>query len=112
MKISTMKTKGVAVQTIIMVMLGIIVLLFVGYWLVRVFTTPGLSQEECRTLLIDWCRTCSARGWDGTAYEVPSALTACLNRNAAALNINANTIQAGLCSAAASNECAKVGVLA
>ena len=106
-----MKTKGVAVQTIIMVLLGVVVLLFIGYWLVRTFSSPGLGQEECKTMLMDWCRTCGIKGWDSSAYAVPTALTSCLGRYATALNVNANTIQAGLCSGAASNECAKVGIM-
>jgi hypothetical protein len=105
-----MKTKGVAVQTIIMVMLGIVVLLFVGYWLVRVFTTPALSEEECRSLYIDWCRNCALKGWSGTiAWD--TNLVDCMAKYNTKMGFPVAIPNPGLCSDATNkNNCGIVGI--
>jgi hypothetical protein len=72
-----MKTKGIAISTIIMLMLGVVVLLFVGYWLVRAFSGKGLSSQECKSQFISWCEACAAKNWIGTATW-STDLTNCL----------------------------------
>ncbi len=104
-----MKTKGVAVQTIIMVMLGVVVLLFVGYWLVRVFTTPALSEEECKSLYIDWCRNCALNSWTGTnAWD--AIVTDCLGKYAAKMGFATITASGDCTNLANKNNCAIVGI--
>jgi hypothetical protein len=110
MKISTMKTKGVAVQTIIMIMLGVVVLLFVGYWLVRVFTGKGLSAQECRSQYIEWCQSCAARNWVGTAAWSPDMVT-CLGLYAQTIGLTTPLGANGDCANLVNkNNCIAVGI--
>ena len=103
-----MKTKGVAVQTIIMIMLGVVVLLFVGYWLVRVFTGKGLTAQECRSQFISWCESCAARGWTGTATWSADMVT-CLGNYAQTIGLTTPLPANGDC-AANKNNCIAVGI--
>jgi hypothetical protein len=103
-----MKTKGVAVSTIIMIMLGVVVLLFVGYWLVRVFTGAGLSSQECKSEYINWCNSCAARGWTGTATW-STAMVDCLGKYAQIIGLTTPLGANGDC-AANKNNCIAVGV--
>jgi len=52
--------KGVAIPYIIALVIGIIVLVFVVYWVYRLFTAPQISYEDCRTRAIQWCQACRA----------------------------------------------------
>jgi hypothetical protein len=105
-----MKTKGVAVSTIIMVMLGVIVLLFVGYWLVRTFTGSTLSKEECRSEYIQWCRTCAGMSWTGTATWEAS-LVSCLGKYASNLGFTIPLGPSGACGNAVNQaNCGVVGI--
>ena len=63
-----MNKKGIAVQTIILVLLGLVVLVFIAYWLYTLFAgeTP-LSMEQCRTELLTWCDMCKNNQWGTTS---------------------------------------------
>jgi hypothetical protein len=105
-----MKTKGVAVQTIIMIMLGVVVLLFVGYWLVRVFSTPALSEEACRSIYIDWCRNCALNSWTGTNLW-GATVTDCLVKYGTKMGFPVAIPNPSLCSDAVNKaNCGIVGI--
>ena len=62
--------KGVAIPYIIALVIGIIVLVFIVYWVYRLFTAPQISYEDCRARLIQWCNMCAGLGWtDGTSLK-------------------------------------------
>jgi len=105
-----MKTKGVAVQTIIMIMLGVVVLLFVGYWLVRVFTGKGLTAQECRSQFVSWCGSCAARNWPTGVTAVWSAdMVTCLNSYAQTIGLTTPLPANGNCELN-KNNCIAVGI--
>ena len=67
--------KGIAVEQMIMLALGVIVLALVGYLLYSNYlsTSGTVSNEQCRTSLINACNNCklanSPKGtWDTTIY--------------------------------------------
>ncbi|MEM5811246.1 MAG: hypothetical protein QXG91_00680 [Candidatus Aenigmatarchaeota archaeon] len=56
--------KGVAVQKIILLILGIIVLAIVGYLLYVVFIGGKPTRDVCNAALISACGQCKVSGWD------------------------------------------------
>ena len=63
-----MESKGVAIPYIIALVIGIIVLVFVVYWIYRLFSAPQISVEECKARMLQWCSMCKGLDWasDGT----------------------------------------------
>ena len=56
-------SKGIAIQTILYLLLGIIVVGIIVY-LVYTYTTGGqLSEQQCRSRIITWCTGCSVANW-------------------------------------------------
>ena len=73
-----MESKGVAIPYIIALVIGIIVLVFVVYWVYRMFAGPGgLSKADCERKFIDWCRSCAIRDWPDEA--IPTDVSNCLS---------------------------------
>ena len=65
--------KGVAVNYLILMILGLLILVIVAYLIFRTSPAKKLSIEECRTRLIGICTTCKTRGWpDWPARNDPS----------------------------------------
>lgn len=60
-------SKGIAIRTILYLLLGVIV---VGILVYMVYTYTGgaqLDEQQCRSRVITWCTGCSVAGWaDGT----------------------------------------------
>lgn len=56
--------KGIAVETIILIILGVLVIGLVGYWLFRNTTTIGgkMTTAECHTQAILYCSEWEAKG--------------------------------------------------
>jgi len=71
-------TKGIAIQTILMLLVGILVVGIVVYMVYRYMFSPGLSQNECRAQLVSWCTTCKTAGWTG-GFDLGSTLSTCTN---------------------------------
>ena len=66
-------SKGIAIQTILYLLLGIIVVGIIVY-LVYTYTTGGqLNEQQCRSRIITWCTGCSVANWANGAGELPSA---------------------------------------
>ena len=106
--------KGVAVQTIILVLVGLIVLVLLTYLIWTSFTEQrSIPMEECKSKFMIWCRSCGYQGWPdgggvpGNSYELPSDIRKCLN-DFPELGI---TAPAECDDAHSLNSCGKVGVL-
>jgi len=56
--------KGIAVQKIILLLLGIIVLAIIGYLLYTVFLGARISPEVCKAALVGACTQCKLSAWN------------------------------------------------
>jgi len=59
-------TKGIAIQTILMLLVGILVVGIVVYMVYRYIFSPVINEQECRTRMVNWCTTCKSSGWSNT----------------------------------------------
>jgi hypothetical protein len=64
-------TKGIAIQTILMLLVGILVVGIVVYMVYRYFVGAPLQMEECRARAIAYCTGCTNIDPDG-AVEGPN----------------------------------------
>jgi hypothetical protein len=99
--------KGIAVETVIKLMLVFLVLLVIMYWLIRIPSV--LSPEQCRSLLIDWCKNCVFKGWKG-ALPWSDDLLACVDKYVNILGINPFNVVGNCASSETRTECAKFGI--
>ncbi len=53
-----MKGKGIAIQTILLLLVGILVVGIIVYMVYRYFVGAPLSEQECRSRAITWCTGC------------------------------------------------------
>lgn len=51
-------TKGIAIQTILMLLVGILVVGIIVYMVYRYFVQSPLSEQECRSRALVWCTGC------------------------------------------------------
>jgi hypothetical protein len=51
-------SKGIAIQTILMLLVGILVVGIVVYMVYRYATKSSIGQEGCRAVIMDWCSMC------------------------------------------------------
>jgi hypothetical protein len=66
--------KGIATQTILLMLVGLIVvgiLIFIVYR--SIVSNPSLSEGECRARLTNYCIMCKNGGW-GTGMGIPASL--------------------------------------
>ncbi len=56
-------TKGIAIQTILMLLVGILVVGIIVYMVYRYFIGAPLNEQECRARAITWCTGCKNGGW-------------------------------------------------
>jgi hypothetical protein len=63
--------KGIAVRTILLILIGMIVVGIMAYLIYRATTTKTLSVYECKAKLIDICRICENTGWDENYQLTP-----------------------------------------
>ena len=62
-----MMIKGIAINTILLLTVGIIVSGVIIYQTYRTFSgSSSLSEHECRAMMISWCTGCMNTGWTGT----------------------------------------------
>jgi len=52
------KRKGIAIQTILMLLVGILVVGIIVYMVYRYFVGAPLNEQECRSRAITWCTGC------------------------------------------------------
>jgi len=71
--------KGIAIHTILLLVVGLIVAGIIIYLAYRTFSGSALGQEECRSMAISWCTGCwnamksagsDCDGWSGTGCDV------------------------------------------
>lgn len=100
-------SKGVAVHTIILVLVGLIVLVLLTYLVWTSFTEQkSIPMEQCRSKFMVWCRSCGYQNWaDG--INIPSDISDCLG-DFPELGI---TVPAQCDDAHSLNSCGKVGIL-
>ena len=78
-------TKGIAIQTILMLLVGILVVGIIVYMVYRYFVQSPLSEQECRSRAIVWCTGCKntnahivpPAGWDTAGSSPNDELVAC-----------------------------------
>ena len=68
--------KGIAIQTILLLLVGIIVVSIIVYLVYSYTRSPTLSKTECLSIVTNWCTTCMVSGWD-QYIECPSDVKAC-----------------------------------
>lgn len=66
-------SKGIATQTILLMLVGILVVGILIYIVYRTLMNPSLSEEECRARWISMCNVCKTSNWD-PVVKVPSQL--------------------------------------
>jgi hypothetical protein len=66
-------SKGIAVDTILMLLVGIVVVGLIIFLVYKFLLGPHLNEQECRASLINWCNDCKlVNGWnDATAGFYP-----------------------------------------
>lgn len=53
-----MGNKGIAIRTILLLLIGVLVAGILIYFVYRFFSGSALSREECRAKAISWCTSC------------------------------------------------------
>jgi len=70
-----MNDKGIAINTILLLVVGMIVVGVIVY-LVFTFTTgPTISVQECKAKMMQYCTLCANNGWTG--ISTPDELNDC-----------------------------------
>ncbi len=60
-----MNNKGIAIDTILLLLVGIIVVGIMVYLVFKFATGPGFSVQECKTKMTQYCTICANVGWTG-----------------------------------------------
>jgi hypothetical protein len=53
-----MNNKGIAIRTILLLLIGVLVAGILIYFVYRSFSGSAMSREECRARGISWCTSC------------------------------------------------------
>lgn len=70
--------KGIAIQKIILLLLGIIVLAMVGYLLYITFIGSKITPDICRAEVMRQCTQCKLVGWS-SSYSISISGKSCTN---------------------------------
>jgi len=84
--------KGIATQTILLMLIGIVVVGILIYIVYRTVTGSSLSEEECRARMISACIQCKNAGFDSD-FNIPNELhdtNKCAKGNFAVWDNNVN----------------------
>jgi len=101
--------KGIAVETIIKVALILLVVSLLVYWIIMTAGNKQISVEQCRTMLVNWCKDCVLKGWKG-ALPWSNDLLICVNNYVNILGINPFNVVGNCASTETRTECAKFGI--
>ena len=71
--------KGIAIQTILLLLVGTLVVGILVYATYKSTTGSPLSEYECRGRMITWCTGCRNVGWSGGS-GMSSELSACAQK--------------------------------
>ena len=69
--------KGVAIPYIVALVIGMVVVVFIVYWVYKSFSSTVISAQECKAKFIDWCTLCLNNKWAGGS--LPSEISNCLS---------------------------------
>jgi len=56
--------KGIATETTILILIGILVIAIMAYLIYKAATTKTLSMYQCKAKLMDVCRMCKNTNWN------------------------------------------------
>jgi hypothetical protein len=79
-------SKGIAIETILMLLVGILVVGVVVYMVYRYMFSPGLNEQDCRSAAVNYCTTCKNSADPNPPYtwsasiSAPASLTACAGK--------------------------------
>jgi len=98
-------SKGIAIETILLLLVGIIVVGVIVYLVYTYATGKTLSAYECRAKMVSWCTNCFNAGW-------PATITLGQENSDCLKNTMSYTLPPGTtCQTAKTNgECEKFGV--
>ena len=99
-------SKGIAIQTILLILIGVIVVGIITYLVYTVMMTPTLSTKECETRFFSWCTYCMNLGRTSTSPIPTDFYNSCRDKLSTigitiATTSRCNNIY---------NECKKVGI--
>jgi len=69
--------KGIAIQTILLLLVGILVVGILVYLVYRASGTSSFSVNECRAKLIDICTMCLNADWDASINTDSNIISEC-----------------------------------
>ena len=55
--------KGMAIPYIVALVIGLIVIVFVVYWVYKTTTSSTLDLQKCKSRYITWCSNCAQMNW-------------------------------------------------
>jgi len=70
-------SKGIAIQTILYLLVGVLVVAVVIYLVYTYVMSPVLPETQCRSLATSWCTSCKTSGWVAAGPAASSDLQAC-----------------------------------
>jgi len=70
-------SKGIAISTILKLIVGIVVVGIVIFLAYSYIPSPVLSEKECRARVISWCTGCSIANW-GDVNNMSDELKKCV----------------------------------
>lgn len=65
-------SKGIAIRTILYLLLGILVVGIVVYLVYTYVTGPGMDIQDCRARVQNWCTSCKVAGWASGFGTIPA----------------------------------------
>ncbi len=71
-----MENKGIAINTILLLVVGTITVVVIVYLVYHVTTTPVLSMQECKRTIIQYCTLCANLDF-GNLYGTPQKVVEC-----------------------------------
>ena len=72
-------TKGIAIQTILMLLVGILVVGIIVYMVYRYFVGAPLGEAECRTRITAWCSQCKLSDFNQNGVQMTQDLAECVS---------------------------------
>ncbi len=73
-------TKGIAIQTILMLLVGMLVVGILVYMVYRYFIGAPLGEQECRARIISWCSGCRLMDFTASGYQLGELADNCVNK--------------------------------
>ena len=77
-------SKGIAIETILLLLVGIIVVGVIVYLVYTYATGKTLSAYECRAKMVSWCTNCfnvasGSSTWPDNVNPLPTEISTCLS---------------------------------